>query len=383
MKQISYNKLEIIKHNLNSIDCLFDSDEWFIKDFNGLHDIHYGSSDVLDDLELSSRVINEHIEKYDIDLDIDVLFSDQFQLLSKTLFYYKQIENDEICMCCHEILKTDIYRLDCGHYIHIECFETILKFQNADNSINIFTKCPYCSSKITIDNKLFIKNSESTTIITSNMCKYQIDAILIKNLMVAYEKLCFFKIRVLMYQNSLKIIDNLIYLENGDRSRIKETESSRFKQITDMFKFIKHKNTSDKIFTNIDKWYNIWNGNDNVQFINGSAPYVQTSLYKLLLTSSFMFRSKNTQEQNEQLINHMLLKYTIYKNDYIKWCNWIQTNVPHSPLLIPSSDDLLNYSKNKIKPIINQFSDTWLTDTWCSKIDQLLNQTNIDLFANL
>ena len=218
------------------------------------------------------------ITGHNIDLDIDRLSPDNFIITSEKQFYHKQIENDDVCMYCHDVLKNNICRLDCGHYIHDECFDLILKYKKLDTSMNIFTKCPYCSSKITISNKLIIKNSNDTAKLTPNMCQLQLDAML-KIFIMSYENYVFPKIKIQMYQDSTKITENFIRLEKGDRSRVEELESGKFKQITNMFKLSKHQNTYNKIFTNINSWYNIWIGNDIMPFINGSAPYMYKHHY--------------------------------------------------------------------------------------------------------
>ena len=56
--EISYNQLEIVKRNLNNINDIFDSDEWFIPP-PPPPPPHYGTDNILDDLELATKVINE------------------------------------------------------------------------------------------------------------------------------------------------------------------------------------------------------------------------------------------------------------------------------------------------------------------------------------
>lgn len=317
--------------------------------------LHYGSVDMIDQLKLINSIIDDELSKYDLMVDIYKIMDydpNNVKILPNVPLFYKPIDTDDICMYCHTSLENSIYRLECGHYIHIECFEELAKHNKISGIINhIDIKCPYCVATIGIDNNITLSDKSIAVKITGDMIECEINAIAVKKYIMAIENLERIRIIVRMYKNGLNMLENIVKIELCDRSRIEEIEECLFNRIIELY--------NNELEDETEEWYEIWSNNQH--------SLIQPKLYNVI--QNYLENKPHDHDvKHIDISNYLILRYTIYENKFEKWYTWIQEHIPDSPLLPPNPDKLLQKCLDEIGseyPI--------LSDQRCEQLKLLLD----------
>lgn len=338
----------------------YDIDAMTHKYTYNLH-LRYGSNDVIDEVEQ----INDNISKYFFDYNDKstirnvmhkIFEQDQICINQDTPIFYKPIDCNDNCMICCNVLKRNITRLDCGHYMHTNCYNNFQQSLSNNFKVSDVTiKCPLCNKIIDTTDNLIFNKASNTTKINSDIIQYHQYVMDIRDLMISVENYQRFVIEVKMYQEWFTIPSNIIKLEIVDRSRIEETEENQYSKISEMFNHILH------IDDEADDWYDIWSN-----FVSSS---INPILYKLLI--SIYKESNQFDLKLYQTIDYMMLKYTIFNNQFDNWYKWSQLNIPDAPLLSPNPDNLVNKCLKQIGPSDYLNNIDW--DNWCKLMHSMIN----------